>query len=113
MAELNKDKKSNIVNDISNTDIRSRKREQQQQPQQDFIPTSKRSLMEEVWLSVFTPGLNSRMVIVMNSVFICLFVSLAFLLFVSGFNIHVVFLSIIAVCLFLSVQWCVSNYDKI
>ncbi|KAI8909434.1 ER protein Pkr1-domain-containing protein, partial [Powellomyces hirtus] len=65
-------------------------------------------ILEEIWNSVFTPGVNSRVQGAMNMSFAGLFVSLTALAVVTGGNLHVIALIGIAGCLFASVQWWVS-----
>ncbi|KAJ3158103.1 hypothetical protein HDU86_003055 [Geranomyces michiganensis] len=68
-------------------------------------PTQPKSILEEIYASIFTPGVNPRVQSAMNMSFAGLFVSLALLAVVTGFNIHVFGLMGVAVCLFASVQW--------
>ncbi|KAJ3140819.1 hypothetical protein HK100_008990 [Physocladia obscura] len=70
------------------------------------------NLLEEVWLSVFTPGINSKVILVMDICFYSLFLCLFGLLIVTGGNFHVVFLLIISFCLFASVKWFVAESKK-
>ncbi len=63
------------------------------------------SLMEEVWLSIFTPGMNPRVQGVMHATFMALFLSLATLFVLADFNLHVLFLLFIAVCLYSTTVW--------
>ncbi|KAI9355906.1 hypothetical protein DFJ73DRAFT_623336 [Zopfochytrium polystomum] len=65
----------------------------------------KPTLLEEIWLSIFTPGLNSRVSFVMDLCFYALFASLSFLTVVTDFNPHVLFLLVVSICLFASVKW--------
>ncbi|KAI9013309.1 hypothetical protein BC832DRAFT_520135, partial [Gaertneriomyces semiglobifer] len=62
-------------------------------------------IIEEVWNSIFTPGINSRVQGFMNLVFVGLFLSLSMLAFATGGNVHVFALLGIAICLFACVQW--------
>ncbi|KAG0086648.1 hypothetical protein BGZ93_000004 [Podila epicladia] len=55
--------------------------------------------------SIFEKGVNPGLIKMMNLVFVALFLSLGFLIFVSGGNLHVIALTGIAVALFVSVQW--------
>ncbi|KAI9337759.1 ER protein Pkr1-domain-containing protein [Obelidium mucronatum] len=81
--------------------------------QQDLVLPEASNLLEEVWLSVFTPGVNSRVVLVMDMCFYALFLCLFGLLIVSGGNFHVVFLLIISVCLFVTVKWFIAESKKV
>ncbi|KAJ3065229.1 hypothetical protein HDU98_011399 [Podochytrium sp. JEL0797] len=70
------------------------------------------NLMEEVWHSVFTPGINSKVVRVMDACFYALFATLFGLLVVSGGSVHVVVLLLVAICLFVTVKWFVAELNK-
>ncbi|KAJ3170563.1 SMK killer toxin resistance protein [Geranomyces variabilis] len=78
-------------------------------PSQPAEPTS---ILQEIWASIFTPGVNPRVQSAMNMSFAGLFVSLAMLAVVTGGNIHVFGLMGVAVCLFASVQWFVGELAK-
>jgi hypothetical protein len=65
----------------------------------------KPGLIEEVWLSIFEPGVTSGVIKVMDYAFYGLFASLALLLIGTMGNIHVVFLLLVSICLFASVKW--------
>ncbi len=69
-----------------------------------------KNIIEEVWESVFTPGMNPRVVLFMNISFIALFVTLLFLAVLTEGNMHVLFLLVISVSLFATVQWCVFSW---
>ncbi|KAJ3124643.1 hypothetical protein HK101_006093 [Irineochytrium annulatum] len=71
------------------------------------------SILEEVWNSVFEPGVNSKVVMVMDMCFYGLFGILLALFFASGFNPHVAFLEVVAVCLWVSVKWFLAESAKI
>ncbi|KAJ3102371.1 hypothetical protein HDU96_009656 [Phlyctochytrium bullatum] len=71
------------------------------------------SLLEEVWLSIFTPGVNGRVQFFMDMCFYALFASLILLLIASEMNPHVIFLTVISVCLFASVKWFVWELQKV
>ncbi|KAJ3285825.1 hypothetical protein HDU76_008081, partial [Blyttiomyces sp. JEL0837] len=71
------------------------------------------TVLEEVWLSIFEPGMNSRVVMVMDICFYCLFASLFLLLVASGFSGHVVFLMVIAGGLFASVKWFLAELKAV
>ncbi|KAJ3144650.1 SMK killer toxin resistance protein [Geranomyces variabilis] len=78
-------------------------------PSQPAEPTS---ILQEIWASIFTPGVNPRVQSAMNLSFAGLFVSLAMLAVVTRGNIHVFGLMGVAVCLFASVQWFVGELAK-
>ncbi|KAJ3282792.1 hypothetical protein HK104_010718 [Borealophlyctis nickersoniae] len=77
------------------------------------VPRHSPSLIEEVWNSIFTPGVNSRVQTVINASFIGLFLSLAALAVVTGGNLHVLALIAIAACLFFSLQWFIRELAKL
>ncbi|KAJ3122598.1 hypothetical protein HK098_002734 [Nowakowskiella sp. JEL0407] len=71
------------------------------------------SLLEEIWESVFNPGVNSRVQLVFNMIFVGLFVLLGYMIYFTGGSIHFVVLLLVAFALFISVQWFLSEYAKI
>ena len=75
--------------------------------------SNSKTILEEIWLSIFEPGLNSKMVKIMDVCFYALFVSLVSLGIATGGNIHVVALLGIAVCLFVSVKWYIFLFTHI
>ncbi|KAJ3190368.1 hypothetical protein HDU85_000664 [Gaertneriomyces sp. JEL0708] len=79
----------------------------------DQNPERQPSIIEEVWNSIFTPGINSRVQGFMNLVFVGLFLSLGMLAFATGGNIHVFALLGIAICLFACVQWFIRELAKL
>lgn len=84
-------------------DLQEAKHIHVQQPPAQTPPST--GIFEEIWNSIFTPGVNSRVQRVMNFSFAGLFVSLGALAVATGGNIHVLALIGIAGCLFVSVQW--------
>jgi len=66
---------------------------------------------ERVLDNIFHEGVNSTTHELMNWIFYALFACLSTLLLVSGFNLHVLALFLLAVGLFLSINWysCPSN----
>ncbi|KAJ2000347.1 hypothetical protein GGI04_002018 [Coemansia thaxteri] len=74
------------------------------------LPPAKSSgIIRDIASSIFEPGVNRGVLVVMNSAFAGLFVILAYLLFATGFNIHVCALALIALSLFASIQWFVKE----
>ncbi|KAG0040658.1 hypothetical protein BGZ82_000079 [Podila clonocystis] len=55
--------------------------------------------------SIFEKGVNPGLIKMLNLVFVALFLSLGFLIFASGGNLHVIALTGIAVALFVTIQW--------
>ncbi|ORX69717.1 hypothetical protein DL89DRAFT_293329 [Linderina pennispora] len=62
-------------------------------------------VFQDVINSIFEPGVNHGVLVVMNCAFIGLFLILFYLLVATGFNLHVCALTAIAVLLFASIQW--------
>ncbi|KAI8619395.1 ER protein Pkr1-domain-containing protein [Chytriomyces sp. MP71] len=71
------------------------------------------NILEEVWLSIFTPGINSRVVMVMDVCFYALFLVLLGMFVITGANVHVGFLIVITGCLFVSVKWFIAESAKL
>ncbi|KAI8823526.1 ER protein Pkr1-domain-containing protein [Fimicolochytrium jonesii] len=71
-----------------------------------------KNILEEVWDSIFTPGINSRVQGVMNLSFAGLFLSLLALAVATGGNLHVLALMGVAACLFASIQWFLHELAK-
>ncbi|KAJ1555318.1 hypothetical protein HK096_004282 [Nowakowskiella sp. JEL0078] len=69
-----------------------------------------KTVLEEIWESIFTPGVNGTVQTVFNVIFGFLFITLGLMLFLTGGNWHVVFLLFIAFGLFASVQWFLYEY---
>ncbi|KAI9105547.1 ER protein Pkr1-domain-containing protein [Phlyctochytrium arcticum] len=68
-------------------------------------PAAPLSLLEDIYASLFVPGVTPRVQQLMNMAFAGLFISLSALAVATGGNWHVLALLAIAVALFLSVQW--------
>ncbi|KAJ2714055.1 hypothetical protein H4R19_001931 [Coemansia spiralis] len=63
------------------------------------------SVFRDVVDSIFEPGVNRGVLVVMNGAFVGLFAILGYLLFATRLNLHVCLLTAIAVLLFASIQW--------
>ncbi|TPX64281.1 hypothetical protein SpCBS45565_g06015 [Spizellomyces sp. 'palustris'] len=92
------------IEDEMAEDLREARHHVVQQPTEQQ-PAHDVGILEEIWNSIFTPGVNSRVQGVMNLSFAGLLLSLTALAVATGGNMHVLALMAIAVCLFLSVQW--------
>ena len=55
-----------------------------------------RGFVTDLLLNAFEPGVNSSVLIFLNLVFFLLLVTLVAITFITGFNLHVVFLGILA-----------------
>lgn len=75
----------------------------------DFSTDKDTPLLVEVAYSIFTPGVNKRVQGVIHVVFVFLIINLLILMYLTDLNIHVVFLTLIAACLWASVAWCVES----
>ncbi|KAJ1922287.1 N(alpha)-acetyltransferase 20, NatB catalytic subunit [Mycoemilia scoparia] len=85
-----------------------------------MVSTSEKStasgsgILNDVYQSIFQPGeVNDGVLKVMNGAFIGLFVILSLLVYGTGGSWHVIALLFIAVGLFVSVQWFISEFKKI
>ncbi|KAJ3264219.1 hypothetical protein HDU77_009058 [Chytriomyces hyalinus] len=81
-------------------------------PSDELILPEPSNILEEVWMSVFTPGVNSRVVMVMDVCFYALFFVFFGMLVITGGNFHVIFLILITACLFISVKWFIAELKK-
>ena len=64
-----------------------------------------RGTLEQVVMSIFEPGVNSKVILVMNVSLIALVFVLFGLAIITGGNLHVIALIFIASGLFASLQW--------
>ena len=67
------------------------------------------SLLESVWEGVFTEGVNTPTLRLMNAAFYALFATLLALLFLTWGNVHVLALLVLSLALFFSVNWYVGT----
>jgi hypothetical protein len=70
------------------------------------------SIATSLWDSIFTPGPTPILIKAMNLSFIALFALLVPLIFVTK-NIHVFFLTILGVGLWIGMQWCSQKYRSL
>jgi len=70
-------------------------------------------MLNDVVSSIFTPGTNPGLLRAIDFTFYALFATLVLLLVVSDFNLHVVILLFLAVCLFVSLKWVLVELNKI
>ncbi|KAJ2377767.1 hypothetical protein IW150_001191 [Coemansia sp. RSA 2607] len=68
-------------------------------------PVASQGVLQDVINSIFEPGVNRGVLLVMNCAFAGLFLILFYLIYATSFNIHVCALTLIAGGLFASVQW--------
>ncbi|KAJ2769222.1 hypothetical protein IWQ56_002635 [Coemansia nantahalensis] len=68
-------------------------------------PTKRAGVFRDVIDSIFEPGVNRGVLVVMNGAFAGLFAILGYLLFATRLNIHVCALTVIAALLFAAIQW--------
>lgn len=69
------------------------------------------AFMVDLWDSVFTPGTNPALIRATHTSFVLLVVSLIWMVFTSK-SIHFFNLLIIALCLWASVTWFLSELEK-
>ncbi|KAJ2158455.1 hypothetical protein GGF46_003772 [Coemansia sp. RSA 552] len=74
-----------------------------------MAPAHSTGVFQDVINSIFEPGVNHGVMLVMNCAFLGLFGILVYLIFATHFNVHVCALSVIAVLLFASIQWFVRE----
>ena len=70
------------------------------------------TLCERLLDNIFHEGVNSTTHELMNWIFYALFACLSTLLLASGFNLHVLALLLLAVGVFLSINWSVYHSDR-
>ncbi|TPX35496.1 hypothetical protein SmJEL517_g02172 [Synchytrium microbalum] len=80
---------------------------------EDKIIPGNRNIMEEILYSAIEPGVNQKVLLVINFVFVCLFMSLIAMAVLSGGNIHCIALIVIAVALFGTLQWFIYEVSQI
>ena len=69
------------------------------------------SIATSLWDSIFTPGPTPILIKAMNLSFFALFALLIPLIFVTK-NIHVFFLTILAIGLWIGMQWCSQKISQ-
>ena len=74
-----------------------------------------RGFVADVVLSVVEPGVNNSVLVLVNAVFVLLVVTLTLILvFLTGFNIHVIIMCLLSVGVLIGVNWyerCVQYYQ--
>ncbi|SHO78705.1 Hypothetical protein MSYG_3052 [Malassezia sympodialis ATCC 42132] len=70
------------------------------------------TLCERLLDNIFHEGVNSTTHELMNWIFYALFACLSTLLLASGFNLHVLALLLLAVGVFLSINWFISEIRR-
>ncbi|KAJ2136571.1 hypothetical protein IW136_003852 [Coemansia sp. RSA 678] len=68
-------------------------------------PAKSAGVFQDIINSIFEPGVNHGVMLVMNCAFFGLFVILLYLMVATNFNLHVCALTAIAALLFGSIQW--------
>eukprot|EP00128_Syssomonas_multiformis_P005324 Colp12_sorted_trinity150504_noHs@29108 len=69
-------------------------------------------MLQDVAMSMFKPGVPPGVIKFLNIIFAGLFTSLIFLMAVWGLNIHVIVMFSLALGLFFSTQWFLSECGK-
>ncbi|KAG2197649.1 hypothetical protein INT47_002356 [Mucor saturninus] len=71
-----------------------------------------KGLVGDIAKSIMTPGYTANGVIqLMFYTFYALFATLLFMLFMTGGNPHVIALTLIAVCLFVTIKWFIAELE--
>jgi hypothetical protein len=66
---------------------------------------NERKMLNAVAESIFEPGVNSQLLKVVNITFICLILVGIGLIFLAGFNIHLIVLLVLSSGLLFSINW--------
>jgi hypothetical protein len=69
------------------------------------LPNGQKSLIEELFESIFTSNLNPRVKVIIHGTFGALTVVLTALFIVSGFNLHVLILTLLSLSLWGLLNW--------
>ncbi|KAJ1661957.1 hypothetical protein EV178_006274 [Coemansia sp. RSA 1646] len=77
--------------------------------EKDRPATKSNGIFRDVVDSIFEPGVNRGVIVVMNCAFIALFFILTYLLIATNFNIHVCALSALSTLLFASINWFIKE----
>lgn len=65
-----------------------------------------RGFITDVALSVVEPGVNSSVLVFINAVFVLLLITLILILvFLTGFNMHVIIMCLLAVGVLIGINW--------
>ncbi|KAJ2856748.1 hypothetical protein GGI22_003716 [Coemansia erecta] len=66
-------------------------------------------IFRDVVDSIFEPGVNRSVIVVMNCSFFALFFILVYLLIATNFNLHVCALTVLSALLFASINWFIKE----
>lgn len=66
-------------------------------------------ILQDIVNSIFEPGVNRGVLLIMNASFLGLFLILLYLLYATSFNIHVCLLFLLSLLLFISIQWFIKQ----
>ncbi|KAJ2346521.1 hypothetical protein IWW50_005454 [Coemansia erecta] len=72
-------------------------------------PAKSAGVLQDIINSIFEPGVNHGVMLVMNCAFFGLFIILLYLMIATHFNLHVCALTVIAALLFGSIQWFIKE----
>ncbi|KAJ2621544.1 hypothetical protein GGI26_004007 [Coemansia sp. RSA 1358] len=70
---------------------------------------SNKGILRDVIDSIFEPGVNRGVLVVMNCAFFGLFAILVYLLVATNFNMHVCALSVLSALLFVAINWFIKE----
>mmetsp|Transcript_13675 Transcript_13675/g.23451 ORF Transcript_13675/g.23451 Transcript_13675/m.23451 type:complete len:111 (+) Transcript_13675:16-348(+) len=76
-------------------------------------PSTQRSLVEDVFDAILTPGVGPGVLRFLNKVFIFLFASIAFMWFAGVQSVHVYILLFLSTCLFVLINWFMSEIASV
>ncbi|XBW34651.1 hypothetical protein QEN19_000218 [Hanseniaspora menglaensis] len=65
-----------------------------------------------LWDSVFQPGANKSLLICTHLSFVALIITLSSLVYISKYNIHYINLLVIAICLYVAVNWFIIELGR-
>ncbi|ORX80094.1 hypothetical protein K493DRAFT_270945 [Basidiobolus meristosporus CBS 931.73] len=82
-------------------------------PATEVTKVEKKGLFEEIWISVFNPGVNDTVVKAMNLSFVASLFSLGFLSYSTGGNIHTIIVFVTTACLFVAINFFVKELQKV
>ncbi|KAI8911021.1 hypothetical protein EDD86DRAFT_204220 [Gorgonomyces haynaldii] len=66
-------------------------------------------IVYDIFDSIFTPGLPPRVQAVLHLVFFLLVLNFVFMLWLTDFNGHVLFLTVVSMLMWITVTWFIAN----
>lgn len=74
----------------------TREEHEKQEEKSQISSSESRGFIADLMLNAFEPGVNSSVLIFLNLVFFLLLVTLVAVTFITGINMHIIFLGILA-----------------